>query len=121
MRTFLPLYAEGMNFRRESDFYAKETENSWQIALQVPGVSKDGLDIEAVTNSLKVSGKKYIPFEEGSTEFTRTFTLPDGVDLEGVKASLRDGILSIKLPKVQEKRPRKIEITSSETEAVLAQ
>ncbi|MBC76612.1 MAG: heat-shock protein Hsp20 [Halobacteriovoraceae bacterium] len=120
MKTLLPLYAEELAFRKKVDFYSKETEGAWKIAIEVPGVKKEGLDIEAVSNSLKISGQKLTPFEEESRDFERVFNLPEGVDYESITASLENGLLSITLPKVKEKRPRKIEITTAE-EAVYAQ
>jgi HSP20 family protein len=107
--------------------------NSWAPALdvyedadnlivraEIPGMKKEDIDISLQNNVLTLSGerrneKKYEGSETSREErffgrFTRSMTLPKQVNASRVKASYKDGILSITLPKAEEAKPRQIEI-----------
>lgn len=99
-------------------FEVKETENAYLFRADVPGIAEKDLEITHTGNRLAVTGKREADREEkGETyyvaertygTFTRAFTLPDGVDLDHVRADLKEGVLTIMVPKRPETQPRKI-------------
>ncbi|MFU8817631.1 MAG: Hsp20/alpha crystallin family protein [Pseudomonadales bacterium] len=93
------------------------------ILLDMPGVSKERLDINTDRNSLVVEGEIQIdlPKEMESlyadvrnTHYRRAFSLSgEQLDTNGVEATLKNGVLRINIPKREEVRPRKIEVKAS--------
>jgi HSP20 family protein len=90
--------------------------------MDLPGLQKEDLNLLLEAGQLTVSGRrpsyqdeahKYHLKETFSGEFTRTFTLPKGVDAEKVSAQVQDGVLVIQIPKRNEVKPRKIEIAAA--------
>ena len=90
-----------------------------EIAAEVPGMSKEDLNIKIQGNYLEVSGtrKSDAPegykthrVERGTPTFTRSFTLPSDVDSERVEASLKNGILTLTLPKAEAAKPKQVTI-----------
>jgi HSP20 family protein len=88
--------------------------------LEIPGVSKGDLNIEAKDNTIRVSGKKAISYPERASvhrrerlsgTFDRTLTVPIQIDADSVKAEYRDGILALFLPRAESDKPRAITIT----------
>lgn len=90
------------------------------IELEVPGLSKEDLVIEATNNYIYVSGIKVQKTSSEKTKFyclgrtygafKRTFEVPIPFNLDGVRAKLENGVLTIKLPKVVDKRKKKVKI-----------
>lgn len=87
--------------------------------LEVPGVGKEDLDIQAKGNTVRISGKKAITYPEGvslhrrerlSGSFDRTLTVPMQIDAEGIKAEYRDGVLALFIPRAENDKPRTIHI-----------
>jgi HSP20 family protein len=97
-----------------------ETDEDFQLRLDVPGMSKEDIDINLQNNTLTVSGERtsertdegedYVRVERAFGNFHRTFTLPDAVDHENIEATYEDGVLSINVPKTEESTRRQIEI-----------
>ena len=97
-----------------------ETDDAFRIRLDVPGMQKDDITINLQNNTLTVSGERsserkeegeeYVRVERAFGNFHRTFTLPDAVDQESVKAAYEDGVLTINVPKTEESTRRQIEI-----------
>src|ERR1700756_5825144 len=88
--------------------------------IELPGVSRSDLQIEAKENAIRIFGKKAVDYpeeaslhrrERGSGEFDRTLSLPVQIEPEGIKAEYRDGILALFLPRVESDKPRSIKIT----------
>jgi HSP20 family protein len=87
---------------------------------ELGGVDRKDVDVSITGETLTIKGvKRPIPGEEklrfirrerGSGDFTRTIVLPEAVDAERVEATLRNGIMSIRLPKAAAAKPRQIEI-----------
>src|SRR4051794_5902077 len=75
--------------------------------IELPGVDKNDLQIQAKENSIRVFGKKAAKYPEGSVhrrervfgDFDRTLSLPIGLDPDGIKAEYRDGVLALLLPR----------------------
>lgn len=89
---------------------------------EVPGVSENDIEIYAVGNELTIKGTRkpresegasYHRRERGTGEFTRVVTLPAEVNADKVQATLKDGVLTVTLPKVDEAKPRKIAVKTS--------
>jgi len=87
--------------------------------LEVPGVDKADLEIQAKDNAIRVSGKKTINYREGVSlhrrerltgTFDRTLTVPMQINAEGIKAEYRDGVLALFIPRAEADKPRTIRI-----------
>ena len=87
--------------------------------IELPGVNKDDLEVQAKENLIRISGKKTINYKEGvsvhrrervSGEFDRTLSIPVQVDADGIKAEFRDGVLALLLPRAESDKPRSIKI-----------
>ncbi|WP_407179999.1 Hsp20/alpha crystallin family protein [Bradyrhizobium sp. STM 3562] len=88
--------------------------------IELPGVNKDDLQIQAQENSIRIFGKKTIGYpdeaslhrrERVSGEFDRTLSFPLQIEPDGIKAEYRDGILALFLPRAESDKPRSIKIT----------
>jgi HSP20 family protein len=99
-------------------------EDSAGITLQadMPGVSCERLDVQIDGESLSIEGKVEIPVPEQmnalhadvrSTRYQRSFALSSELDGDNVEASLKDGVLTLRIPKREEHKPRKIEVQTS--------
>ncbi|BCR06736.1 heat-shock protein Hsp20 [Desulfuromonas versatilis] len=96
-----------------------ETENGLTLVADLPGVAKENLEIGIDKGVLTLEGRTGKPQGNGNVyhEFSipgyyRRFQLPDGLDSEHSSAELKDGVLTLKLPKAAAARPRRIEVTS---------
>jgi HSP20 family protein len=98
----------------------QETEHEYVLQADLPGVKKEDIALTAVDNTVKVSGKREHEKREKDKsihrlerlygEFQRTFELPGGFDANHVEATLRDGVLRVRLPKREEAKPKRIEL-----------
>ena len=101
-------------------FEVKETKDALIVKADMPGVKADDLDVSVQANVLSITGRRE---QERKTEeehfhmtersygtFTRSFTLPDGVDSKNLDAELKDGVLTLTLPKAPEARPQRVQI-----------
>lgn len=101
-------------------FEVKETNDSFVLRADVPGVDEKDLDIAVHNGVLTVSGSRaaeerregetYALYERQYGSFSRSFALPDMADGERIEASLKNGVLSLSIAKKAEAKPRKIEI-----------
>jgi HSP20 family protein len=99
-----------------------ETDDALVMKAELPGFSRDDIHIEMKENTLVIRGerKREDEVKEGSyhrTErvygaFQRSFLLPTTVDQEKVRASYKDGVLELRLPKVQAAQPKRISVTA---------
>ncbi|MEJ2612335.1 MAG: Hsp20/alpha crystallin family protein [Candidatus Thiodiazotropha sp.] len=96
-----------------------EDKSGITVLADLPGVSKEALDIQIDNEILSIDGRVEIPLPEGVSEeyggfrtshYQRSFTLSQELDGSKVEAKLKDGILSMHIPKREEFQPRKIEI-----------
>ena len=96
-----------------------EDANGITLMADMPGVSRDRLTIEVDKDMLLVEGEARIEMSEGmealyadvrSTRYRRSFTLSGELETDQIDASLKDGVLSVRIPKRAEVRPRKIEV-----------
>ena len=97
-----------------------ETEDRYVIAAEVPGLTREQIDLALQDNRLTIRGTRsgvperdtrhFHQVERGHGSFQRTFEFADAVDQTGIAADLRDGVLTISLPK-SASPPRRIQVT----------
>ncbi len=101
-------------------FDVKETKDSYLFKADLPGVKEDDLDVSLTSNRLTVSGKReeerkeederYFSYERSYGSFSRSFTLPEGIDENSVSADFKNGELTIRLGKKPEVQAKKIPV-----------
>ena len=108
---------------RENEFTLKpvfeidETPEAWGLTVQLPGVTREGLDFTAEENVITIRGRRawrqpegWTPLYRESVDAPYELVLEHGnvVDVEKIHAELKDGILRVSLPKAEAVKPRKI-------------
>ncbi len=98
-----------------------ETDESFVLRADLPGLSEGDVNIELEDNVLTVSGERkgeheerkegYYRVERSFGRFSRSLTLPDGVDADAVRANFEDGVLEVRIPKPEARKPRKVSIS----------
>jgi len=101
-----------------------ETDDDFVLRADLPGLSEGDVNIELEDNVLTVSGERkseheqrkegYYRVERASGAFSRSLTLPEGVDPGKVKASFYRGVLEVRIPKPEQRKPRKVAISVGE-------
>ena len=100
-----------------ADIY--ETETGFMIALDLPGIRRDALEIDIDDNRLVVKGVRAVDdtktrrSERPRGKFLRTFAVPASIDQAKIGAEYKDGVLQIRLPKRTEQKAQKIEVKIS--------
>jgi HSP20 family protein len=88
--------------------------------IELPGIDKNSLQIEAKGNTIRIAGKKAVSYPEGVSvhrrervagEFDRTISVPVQLEPDGIKAEYRDGILALFMPRAERDKPRAIPIS----------
>jgi HSP20 family protein len=88
--------------------------------IELPGIDKTSLQVEAKENTIRIAGKKTVSYPEGvsvhrrervSGEFDRTISLPVRLEADEIKAEYRDGILALFLPRLERDKPRTIAVS----------
>ena len=96
----------------EPKFEVLNTDAIYCIRAEIPGMSKKDIDIELENNTLSISGDRkwndkdqnnYSEFSYG--KFYRSFNLPEDVKENNIKASMKDGILSVQVPRLEKVKP----------------
>jgi HSP20 family protein len=121
MRTIYP--QEGEELERGTWMPAvdiHETEDGYVVKADLPGIKKEDIQIDLKDSTLTLKGEKkfeqkvskdnYIRTERAYGTFVRSFTLPHNVDSEKIKASYKDGVLELTLPKKEEAKPKQIKV-----------
>ena len=100
----------------------EETQDNFLVSLDLPGVSKEDLQVEVREGLLLISGERkpetranlsqYRRSEKFYGKFQRTFQLPKLVDTDRIEANFEDGVLQIAVPKAEAARPKTIKIES---------
>jgi HSP20 family protein len=97
-----------------ADIY--ETDSGYSIAMDLPGITRDALEIDIDDSRLIVKGTREITetkqhrSERPRGKFLRTFSVPGSVDQAKIGAEYKDGVLQIRLPKRTEQKPKRIDI-----------
>ena len=107
MRAFLPT----------TDIF--ETDDALTVVLEMPGVGRDNIDVSVENGLLTVEGKinfnKYEGLQPLYSEYSigpyrRSFRISSRIDQDKIRADLRDGVITLVLPKAEEAKPRRIEV-----------
>ena len=97
-------------------------DDAYDITALVPGLDAEDLEIEAVNNSVTIRGEfkscsedqaKYLVSELPSGHFSRVITLPTATDASKVEAMIKNGVLSLHVPKAEADRPKAIKVKSN--------
>ena len=111
---FLNDFSSSLNYSSswEPKFEVLNTDTMYCIRAEIPGMSKKDIDIELENNTLSISGDRkwndkdqnnYSEFSYG--KFYRSFNLPEDVKENNIKASMKDGILSVQVPRIEKVKP----------------
>lgn len=105
----------------------KDTDKELQIVADVPGMTKGDIKVQVSPDRvLTISGERKSEHREGSEQegnlrierthgtFMRRFRLPEAVDVEGIKANVKDGVLKLTVPKTEAAQPKQIDVQVSE-------
>lgn len=89
-----------------------EDEHNFYARFELPGVSKDKVDLELENSVLTIRSQETSESDEklSRSRFERSISVPDGVDLEKVAARMQDGILTVTMPKAEARKPRQISV-----------
>jgi HSP20 family protein len=108
-----------------------ETEDAFVLRADLPGVSQEDVHIELEDTVLTVSGERksdheskgegFYRVERSFGSFSRSLTLPKGVDPEAVAASFTDGVLEVRIPKPEQRKPRRISINGAGRQEIEAE
>ena len=98
-----------------------ETADHYVLRADLPGLSDDDVNVQFEDNVLTISGERktqheqheegYYRIERAFGSFARSLTLPDGVNADAVQAHFDRGVLEIRIPKPEQKKPRQVQIT----------
>jgi HSP20 family protein len=98
-----------------------ETADHYVLRADLPGLSDEDVNIQLEDNVLTISGERkaehetqqegYYRLERALGGFSRSLTIPDGVDPDGVHANFDRGVLEIRIPKPEQKKPRQVQIS----------
>lgn len=100
----------------------REGKDAYHVDVDLPGVKKEDINIHVEDNTLTISGNRetkkevkeedYYRVESSYGKFQRSFTLPENVDVENIRAASQDGVLEVVIPKLQviKNSAKKIEI-----------
>ena len=110
-RTFIPA------------FEIKETKEGYLFKADMPGVKENDLEVSITGSRLTIKGKReeekkqesetYYTYERSYGAFTRTFTLPEGCDGAKAHAELKEGVLTLLVPKTLEAQPKRIDVKTT--------
>ncbi len=124
MTPFTPFASRAPVATFAPQFEVKETKDAFIFKADLPGVEEKNIDVSLTGNRLTVSGlrdqeerdegERFFAYERAYGNFTRAFTLPDGIDGDQVSADLRDGVLTLHIAKKPEHQPKKISIKVAE-------
>ena len=102
----------GINIREDAE------REAYILSALVPGLKSEDLNIQVLEDVLRIEGEykadedQYMVRELPSGSFARTLRLPSAIEAESVEAKIADGVLTLKLPKAQSARPKKIQVTA---------
>jgi HSP20 family protein len=100
-----------MNTKNVSNYY-NENEKEYYLTMDVPGMSKNDIEVTFGSNRLKISGQrksdKYDSYEYGKIE--RSFSVPSNVEADKISAKIDNGVLKVLLPKAKSSLGRKISV-----------
>lgn len=106
-----------------------ESEDHFVLRVDLPGLAEEDVKVELDDRILTVSGERrathedkgegYYRLERASGAFSRSLTLPEGVDAEAIAASFDRGVLEVRIPKPEERKPRRVAIAVGDQPAAI--
>ena len=100
-----------------------EHDDHFVLRADLPGMVEDDVSIEVRDNTLRISGERKAEHEQRERgwyrverqfgKFSRALTLPEGVNADAIEANFDHGVLEVRIPKPEERKPRRIEISTS--------
>lgn len=122
MMPAFPAVAAGREAAFWPAFDVTENKDAYLFKADLPGIKQEDLEITHTGNRLQIAGKRDVEHEEKTDtvytyerqygNFCRTFTLPEGADVEHARTELKDGVLTLAIPKKPAAQARKIAITA---------
>ena len=99
----------------------EETDDAWVIEAELPGVNRKDVNVEMRDSELIISGEIKEKERKGvlrrqtrkTGEFEYRVTLPGDADAEQIEANLHDGVLTVRVPKTEQAKPRRIEVKAA--------
>jgi HSP20 family protein len=130
----LYMLQRALDAQRESDWFGSGTAGTgafppinifqqgddFVAIVELPGVDKVDLQIEAKESTIRISGRKDVGFETSASvhrrertsgSFNRTFSLPIEINADAIRADYRDGVLTLTIPRAESQKPRSIKIS----------
>jgi HSP20 family protein len=108
------------NYRWTPRVNVEENGEGFELTAEVPGMKREDINIDIKDRTLTIRGEKKLEEEKKDKnyhvcercygEFTRTFTLPDNVNVDKIEAKYDQGILTLILPKNEEAKPKEIKV-----------
>ncbi|PXA03584.1 hypothetical protein DDZ13_11425 [Coraliomargarita sinensis] len=114
-----PTKSQARTWRRPA-YDVSENEDAFNVRVNLPGVSRDGLDISIEDETLSITGSRAEVLPEGWRPLRREMPVGDyrlelrlnvAVNEDKIKAKVEDGVLDLTLPKADEVKPRKIKVS----------
>ena len=100
-----------------------EAEDHFLLKADLPGLAEGDVNLEVQDGTLTISGERkaeheqrekgWYRIERSFGSFSRSLTLPDGVDPDRIEAAFDHGVLEVRIPKPEERKPRRIEISTT--------
>ncbi len=100
-----------------------ETENELVVKADLPDLQEKDIDVRVENNTLTIRGERkfekdinednYLRVERAYGPFTRSFSLPNTINSEGIRAEYRNGVLTLHMAKLEESKPKQIKISVS--------
>lgn len=89
-----------------------EDDHHFYARFELPGVSKDAVDLELENSVLTIRSQEISETDEklSRSRLERSISVPDGVNLDKVSAAMKDGILTVTMPKAEVRKPRQINV-----------
>jgi HSP20 family protein len=97
-----------------------EAEDHFVLKADLPGLAEGDVSIEVQDGTLTISGERkaehessergWYRIERSFGSFSRSLTLPEGIDADGISAKFNRGVLEVRIPKPEERKPRRVEI-----------
>ena len=107
------------------------TTDAYVVTAELPGLSREDVEIEIKDGVLTVSGERRADHEEKSEgyfrversfgRFSRSLTLPKGVEADGVAAEFEGGVLEVRIPKPEQRKPHRVEIAGASVEGTASE
>jgi HSP20 family protein len=102
-----------------------ETDEHYVLTADLPGLTQEDITLEFEGDVLTLSGERksehaerkegYYRLERATGSFSRSLTLPEGVDAEAVSATFKNGVLEVRIPKPEQRKPKKVSIQVGDT------